>query len=421
MKLQDNHHIVLWAIFLLAFGLRAWGLSDQPPLEDEISAAYSALNYTENGLWSLIMWEHPPLRNVILSATGKIWGGYSAWGLRGGSILLGSLSVPLLGYLAHVLFRNRMITYLCSFFLCIDPLHIALSRQAFQEAMTPCLILAGVISACAGMKRDSLSAVYLSGIFFGLASASKWHGLFPWAVSGLAYLFWPWLRKGEGSESRLFPRLLNFVVGFGVIPLVSYTAVFIPWLNRGYSLTEFMEFQRSLVSANYAHQASAYAESFLLHRAYLWFLWPMAWADFVFHEGRAYLNVAMGNLLVWVLTLPALYYAIRKWIREKEFETGFIVLLFLISYLPLVFTSRGIWVFSAPAVLPFAFILTAYAISGLLESGRISRRVLVSYLVAVSLLSALMYPLSTFRALEYGYLKPVTELYSPHGQDHFAR
>ncbi len=89
-------------------------------------------------------------------------------------------------------------------------------------------------------------------------------------------------------------------------------------------------------------------------------------------------------------------------------------MLFLVSYFPLIISKRGIWVFSAPAVIPFAFILSAYAISTLLDTNKISRKVLAGYLGAVIMVSALMYPMSTARTLEYEYLHPVAAAYSPH-------
>ena len=413
-KTISNHHIVLFAIFMCAFIIRAYGLSAQPPTDDEAAAASAASNYLKTGILGQVMWYHPPLRNIVIFVSGKIFGGYSAWGLRFGSVLFGSLTVLLLGYLSFSLFRKKLISYLAAFFLCIDPLHISFSRQAFQEAMTPFFIIAGVFAAYHGIRKDNVFYCYLSGVFFGLASSSKWHGLFPWAASAAAYLFAPYLIKEYEGEKSIFARFLNMLSAYAVLPIVIYVAVYIPWLNRGYSIREFIDFQQWLVTRQYFHQASEYAEKFVPKGAYLWFVWPTAWADFVFHQGKAYLNIAMGNFLVWILTLPSLYFCIRNWFRNKSFESGYILVLFLISYLPLVMTTRGIWVFNSLAVIPFAFILSAYAISGLVDDRKVSMRTLVIYIGIIALVSGLMYPLSTMKALEYSYIRPLTEAYSPH-------
>lgn len=414
-RVLSDYHAVLWLLFLLSFAIRAYGLSHQPPTADEVGAASAASNYMYTGLLGQVMWYHPPLRNIIIFFSGKLFGGYTAWGLRFGSILFGSLTVPVLGYLANSLFERRAISYLAAFFLCLDPLHISLSREAFQETTTPFLIMTGVLAAYHGIRKDSIGYCYLSGALFGLAAASKWHGLFPWAACAMAYLAAPWLTQGHEGGRIVPARILGLLAAYVAIPVTVYIAVYIPWLYRGYSLPEFVDFQLSLLTQQYLHKGPAYAETILSHRAYQWFLWPVGWADFVFHQGKPYLNIAMGNFLVWGLTLPSLYLAIRRWLRERSFGLGFAVVLFLVSYLPLVLTtSRGVWVFSAPAIIPFAFILSAYAIMRMVDEGKVSRKALYAYLGSVIVITALMYPMSTFKTLEYPYLRPISEIYSPH-------
>lgn len=411
----NNHHLVLWTLFLIAFSLRAWSLSGQFPHADETAAAFYAVNYGENGLWHInIMTEHPPLRNLVVLLTGKLFGGFNAWGLRFGSVFLGSLTVVALGYLTWGLFKNRPVAYLSAFFLCIDPLHIALSREAVQEAMTPFFIVTGVIATIHGIRKDNILWCYLSGALFGIASAFKWHGLFPWAVCTIAYAAAPWLIKEYAGERRIGLRIFSMLVAYGAIPVMLYTAAFLPWFKRGHSLSEFVAFQYSLMKQNVVHQHAEYTRTFISLRAYQWFLWPVAWNDITFLNGKAYLNVAMGNFLVWGLTLPALYYSIRNWVRDRQFELGLVIAIFLASYLPLIFNTRGVAVFSAPAVIPFAFTMTAYSIGRLRENTRISSRILSGYLALVIILTALLYPMSTFRTLEYSYLKPIADLYSPH-------
>lgn len=413
-RVTTNYHIVLTVVVLVAAVARSYGLSVQPPTDDEAAAAWAAFNYLETGIFGQVMWYHPPLRNFVISFSGNLFNGYTAWGLRFGSVLFGSLTVLLTGCLSYAFFRNKTASLLAAFFLCIDPLHIALSREAFQETTTAFFIVAGVLAAYSGIKKDSLFAVYLSGALFGLASASKWHGLFPWAASAFAYLFAPRLIPGFSGEQRFWPRFATAVSAYLALPAVIYTAVYVPWLFRGYSLKEFASFQLWLLKHQYYYVSEPYTEQYLSHEAYQWFLWPVAWVDFVFHQGKAYLNIAMGNFLVWVLTLPSLYVLIKGWLREKIFEPGFLIALFLISYLPLILTTRSIWVFAAPAVIPFAFLMSGYAVARVMALQKITTKYLIIYLSAVLTLSGLMYPMATFRALEFRIYRPLAELYTPH-------
>ena len=174
------------------------------------------------------------------------------------------------------------------------------------------------------------------------------------------------------------------------------------------------ELQQWLVVRQYHHQASDYAETYLRKGAYWWFLRPTAWADFVFLEGKAYLTIAMGNFLVWGLTLPALVMSLRRWFSERSFAGGYVIALFLLSYLPLVITTRGIWAFNALSVIPFAFIISAAALMSLIEGGTVTRRQAALYIAAAVAVSALLYPASTMQALDFAYLKPMADAYSPH-------
>ena len=412
-RVKINPHLVLFGIFILAFLLRAAGLTDQPPLGDEVASAFSATNYIDNGMLGQIMWNHPPLRNYVVFLSEKIFGEYTSWGLRFGNVLLGSLTVLVLGYLGRALFNNTA-GYLSSFFLCIDPLHIAMSRQAFQESMTPFFIVTAVILSLYAIRSDRILFCFLSGIFFGLASASKWHGFLPWAACAVMYLSTPWLIQGQEERRSFFQRLIVVIAAYIAVPVAVYTATYIPWILKGHSMQEFVDLQKWLVVRQHYHLPSIYDQTILPKNPLYWFLWPTAYPEFVFFEGKPYLTVSMGNFLVWALTFPALIYCMKRWWDKKDFAMGFTLVMFMISYLPLILTKRGIYVFSSPPVIIFAFILTSYVISVLMDKNKISGKLLASYLGVVVAVTALMYPMSTARALDYKYLEPVTEIYSPH-------
>lgn len=413
-KLWQNHHAVLWGIFVLALVVRSWGLAEQPPTDDEVGAASAAVNYAKHGLFGQVMWYHPPLRNIVIFVSGKIFGGYGPWGLRGGSILFGCGAVLLLGYLVHGLFGKRTAAYLAAFFLSIDPLHIYLSRMAYQETTTTFFVVAGTLATLHAIRKNTVLLCYLSGALFALASASKWNGLFPWAVSAAAYLAYPWLTEDLPELRQPLSRLLAVFAAYVVVPLSVYTAVYLPWLLRGYTLLDLADLQLWLVKQQYYWKGTPYTEDVLSHSAYQWFLWPVAWADFVFTQGRSFVSITAGNYLTWVLTLPSLYFAARTWLRTRNFELGYVIVIFIVSYLPLLLTTRSIWVFVATPLIVFAFALSSYTIDVLLERGTISSRAIIVYLSFVVVLSAIMYPMATFRALDYGWMKPLTDFYSPH-------
>ncbi|MCP4657968.1 MAG: hypothetical protein GY856_21375 [bacterium] len=94
-------------------------------------------------------------------------------------------------------------------------------------------------------------------------------------------------------------------------------------------------------------------------------------------------------------------------------------LLFWISYLPLAFSPRPVWVLSSIAVTPFAFGLVGRFLSRV-NSRRLSHG-LVMYLVCTLLVSVLLYPMATGRAWDSPYLRPLVARFNPHptGSDSF--
>jgi len=407
-------HLLFWCAFGAALLLRAWGIASQPPLDDEVEAAYSALNYIAWGDLGQVMWYHPPLRNLVLLATGKLFGGFTAWGLRAGSLVLGALSVPLLGYTAYALLGDLFAAACAAWFLALDPLHILLSREAFQEAMTPCLILLGTLAGLASL-RGRVGAAYLAGALFGLASAAKWHGLFPWALFGTLFLFASGGGPGNGKRDRA-GRLLHALAAYGALPLAIYGLVWLPWIQKGYGLGEFLAFQKWLVIRQYHHPGQSYANTFLVHRAWTWFVKPVAWVDFVFDGSRPHLGVGVGNMFTWFLTLPAAGWALLRALRRRDRGLALLLALFAVSYLPLVLTRRGVWVFSAPAVIIFAFPLGGWLLSRLAARGRRAAAWVGGYLALAALVAGIFYPMASFRTLDYDYLKPVSLAYSPHAR-----
>jgi hypothetical protein len=87
--------------------------------------------------------------------------------------------------------------------------------------------------------------------------------------------------------------------------------------------------------------------------------------------------------------------------------------LFWVSYVPLVLSSRPIWLLSSLAVTPFAFALAGRCLSIVL-AGRRNRAWLALFLAAAIAVSVLLFPASAGRAWEFGYLRPVVERLNPH-------
>lgn len=398
--------VLLGLVLLLAAVARTWGLATQPVLEDEALTALSAEHYVGHGQFGPTEPFHPNLRNLVLAASTRAFG-TGAVGLRGPSVLLGTLSVWVLFALVRRLTKDCFAALLAALFLAVDPVHITFSRQSLQEVHTAFFFLAGVYAFVrAHDERWSLARPAwwpLAGVCFGLSVASKHHGLFPLIACASAAGFF-------AIRRRDWPALALAVSALLLLPATVYLATYYPWFGRGHGLGEWFAMQVALAGEMVTHQGYA-TSSAIDTRPGLWFVQPLlGYANFTVAGGRPIVTVAMGNPLIFLLVLPAaLLPAFAAW---RSRGAVFLAALFWVCYLPLALSPRPIWLLSSIAVTPFAFALVAAA---LCRAGLAERRgALAGFVGALLLVSLALYPMATARAWELDYLRPLVARFNPH-------
>ncbi len=398
-------YYALLAVTVLGIFLRFYGIGEQPPITDEVQVAFSAENYMERGHFGPTMAYHPNLRNILVYGCMKALG-TGVWGLRGFSLLFGVLSIPLLGLLVFRITSNTTASALAAFFLAVDPVHITFSRQAIQEVHTAFFFLLGVLLAVAAMKGDKRGRVFmlpLSGLFFGLGLASKAHAAFPLLVC-LLYVFY----RGEEDHDPWHEKVFA-VLSLSVVPLTVYMLTYVPWFGRGYNLLDWVFMQKALFVKIATHTGNP-MDSMVDTSAWLWFIKPfMGYGNFTHFEGKPFVTIAMGNPLVWLMVLPSAAYV---YYRKQTEGRGMLLTLFLVSYLPLAFTLRPIWVLSSIAVTPFAYGIVGLAVSEI--SRKAGVKALFVYATLVLVVSIMFYPMAVGEAWDYNYLRPLVERLNPH-------
>ncbi|HEY6009002.1 MAG TPA: phospholipid carrier-dependent glycosyltransferase [Geobacteraceae bacterium] len=398
--------MLMGVITLVGLILRVYGIAGQPLLTDEMSVAFSAVNYVENGQFGPTMWYHPNLRNIVVYLMGEGLG-YGLFTMRGVSLLTGIMSIPLAGLVLYRLTENRRAAVITSLLLAVEQVHITFSRQAIQEVWTTFFFLAGVFMTLVYRDKERPWQLVAAGIAFGLGMACKFHALFPLVVCLLFCLHSAWRRRSFSQGA--------FVVGTLVfIPLTVYLLTYIPWFGRGYGLADWVAMQKALFAYTASHQGNPMDQT-IDRAAWQWFLRPLGYANFVFAGGRPYLTVASSNPLVWLCVIPAALFQLRLAVRQRrdEGEDGrgrvFLQALFLASYAPLAVSIRPIWLLSALAVIPFAFMVLALTLEQLSARSVWGKRLVAVYLLAATAGSLYLYPLAIGKGMFFPYLAPIAE------------
>jgi len=406
-----NMKLPLLAVLVLFLGflLRIWGVAQQPPLLDEVNSAFAAINYMENGQFGPTMWYHPNLRNIVQYGAMEVFG-HGPFALRGMSLFAGIVSIPLTGMILYGLTGNRGASLLAAFLLAVEQVHITFSRQTIQETWTTFFFLLGVLSFIYYVKREKPWLLLLCGVIFGLGMASKFHALFPLLVCLAAGVQLAWKERSAARGTFIAACLI-------LVPLTVYLLTYIPWFGRGYGLMDWVNMQQTLLMKMTTHRGNPMDQTIDI-AAWQWFLRPLGYANFVFHEGRPFVTIAYSNPLVWLLVLPATVFQSWLLIRKKvagEEARGvlFILVLFVLSYLPLAVSTRPIWLLSSLATIPFAFMVVALSITNWVKNVNWGKRALAGYIAVVLVSSAALYPLATGKGKHYDYLSPIVERFRP--------
>lgn len=402
--------ITIFAILLAGMSFRVYEIGTQPLLVYEANIIQGARDYAEAGLLPSVMWWHPPLRDILTYFSTSALG-FDTVGARFWSLVFGTLAVPLVAMLAYELFGDLRISFISAFFLAFDPLHITFSRQVIQETHVAFFSLLGVYLTVRYVKRDSLFSLALAGTAYGLGIASKWQAGFTLPVCWLLLVF-PSMVAGEKvSMHPLFLRLTAGASMLAALPFAVYSLTYIPWLLRGYDLSEWLYLQR-VMSQMVTTTVFDYEQN--PGRAIDWFIRPSGYASMVITD-RPNLTLGFNNLLVWWLVLPSFFYLGYRYKKERARSALFVSLLFWFSYLPLAaIPTRPIYLLTATSVIPFAFLGTGWMLVELKDHYKIGNGWVFGYLFAVSIAAVALFPLTCGKALDYPYLMPLLDRFNPH-------
>ena len=389
---------------------------------DEIYHARTAYEHL-HGLRTFEI-SHPPLGKVLMS-----WGiaifGMTPFGWRFSGTLCGVLMLPCMYLLGRLLFQKRRYAVLPMLLLALDCMHYTQTRIATIDSFVVLFILWAVYCMLrwfldeSAQFREALLNLGLSGLFFGLACASKWTGLY--AGTGLALVFflgiWRRARKIHRAKAALrletdrqggktlierdkamycaaimdanqiWISLACCLIFFLLIPAVIYYCSYIPYFAYAGGVTV----SRVIHAAAGMYQYHSTPGLGMEHQFYSpWYEWPLSIRPMFYTRdhyeppGYASTILAFGNPAVWWIGLLALAIVVCIFIKQRangmqiastmhatrpgifpsqkaQADTRVLLLLicFAAQFLPWILVPRGTYIYHYFPSVPFVVLCTA--------------------------------------------------------------
>ncbi|MFI8189823.1 dolichyl-phosphate-mannose--protein mannosyltransferase [Streptomyces sp. NPDC085946] len=206
---------------------------------------------------------HPPVGKYVIGL-GELMFGFTPFGWRFMTALLGTLSVLMLCRIGRRLFRSTFLGCLAGALMAVDGLHFVMSRTALLDGVLMFFILAafGCLLVDRDRARARLAAAlpvdddgrarpdahvaettrlglrpwrWAAGLMLGLAIGTKWNGLYVLAAFGIMTVLWDVGSRRVAGARRPRLAVLRHDLGWAFLATVpvavfTYVASWIGWI-----------------------------------------------------------------------------------------------------------------------------------------------------------------------------------------------
>jgi len=319
---------------------------------------------------------HPPVGKWMIASGIKLFGD-NPLGWRFATALVGSLMILLVALIAHRLFYSPLLTALASALMAIDGLALVHSRTALLDNFLAFFVLAATYFF---ISRK----YWWTGLFLGLALATKWSALYFIAVFGLIALYRAFAHH-TGRE--LIRPTFSRITSFGILPVFVYITSWWGWFasSRGWDrshstnpISSFIYYHQEMLNFHtgldekHPYQANPWSWMIMGRPTSFYYETPKnCGADSCSQE-----VLALGTPFLWWAGTIAVAIVLGFWIRSllnRRFDPAVTIIVAGIAagYLPwFFFQQRTVFSFYAIVFEPFMILALVYCVRLFLTAQR---------------------------------------------------
>ncbi|MER7536098.1 phospholipid carrier-dependent glycosyltransferase [Streptomyces sp. NPDC097704] len=376
---------------------------------------------------------HPPMGKWVIGVGEKLFG-FEPFGWRFMVALLGTLSVLMLCRIGRRLFRSTFLGCLAGLLLAVDGLHFVMSRTALLDQVLMFFVLAAF--GCLLLDRDRTRARLAAalpedeegvlrpdadiaetlrlgwrpwriaaGVSLGLASATKWNGLYVMVAFGLLTVLWDvGARRTAGAVhpylSVIKKDLVPAFVSVVPVAIATYLATWTGWLvsDKGYFRHWAEEHDKAVGGGTWGwlpdwlrslwhYESEVYTFHVGLTSPHTYQSNPWSWivlgrpVSYFYESPAPGTNgcpatatekcaqevLALGTPLLWWAACFAILYVLWRWAFRRDWRAGAIACGIAAGWLPwFLYQERTIFLFYAVVFVPFLCLAVAMMLGALI-------------------------------------------------------
>jgi dolichyl-phosphate-mannose--protein O-mannosyl transferase len=319
---------------------------------------------------------HPPVGKWMIASGIKLFGD-NPLGWRFATAVVGSLMILIVALIAHRLFYSPLLTALASGLMAVDGLALVHSRTALLDNFLAFFILTATYFF---ISRK----YWWTGLFLGLALATKWSALYFIAIFGLIALYRAF---AHNTGRELIRPTLSRIAAFGVLPVFVYIASWWGWFasSRGWdrnyssnSISSFIYYHQEMLNFHtgltekHPYQANPWSWMIMGRPTSFYYETPKnCGADSCSQE-----VLALGTPFLWWAGTIAVAIVLGFWIRSllnRRFDPAVTIIVagMAAGYMPwFFFQQRTVFSFYAIVFEPFVILALVYCVRLFLTAQR---------------------------------------------------
>lgn len=382
-------------IFLGGFSLFSYGLGNIPSLYfDEIYYIPAAKTWLTGGIE--FNFEHPPLAKMLMAVGISLFGD-TPIGWRIASCVFGAVALVAVYRIALYFFKSPRSAWVCTAITLANSFLFVQSRIAMLDVFMMAFFLWGVFFFLKSEEQIRYS-LGLSGLFFGLALASKEFAILPiMSFVGLRVLYSKFLQKR--TDERILKSYGVLALGILVVYLLTFIPfLFLPLFKEAPIHGTILKLQSAIWKTQWLEHRAKYSHAY----ASEWWEWILSIRPMWYVYGRLKIDplysrgvLILGNPLVMWGGLLSVIYCVGTYFKKKTVLPLGLVVFYCSLSVSWIFLGRKetYYYYYFPAAMVLSFTLT-YMLHEVrtLNNRKIWRNMDWVFVLAVVLIFLFFYP-----------------------------